>query len=172
VSTPAQTIVINDREKVAEKESVKDDPISGSHGLLTWAGVFAFLAIVGGSILWFRKKRKLPVMVEPVIENTIPAAAELLRPAAELSGGDKLFYTTLRQCIWNFFTLHFGLTGSKMNSRDLIVMMKHRQINEKAQISILEILQECETGIFTDAHIQTDRKLLLDKAKTSLESIA
>lgn len=173
VTTEVQIIMVNDKEKVTEQDIVsKDQSISNKINLLTWGGILALLAVIAGCFLWFRKKRKPQVKVEPSVEKTIPAVSELLRPAAEFSGEDKLFYTMLRQCIWSFFTLHFGLTGSRMNSRDLLVIMKHKQLDEKAQHSILEILQECETGIFTDAHIQTDRKALVKKTEISLENIA
>lgn len=168
VLTKAQTITISNREKITEtKEGVrKTSSAPGDYNLAIYGTILGIIVITLGFV-WFRKKAPQPDALI-IKEEVIPSVNEILQPATAFTGEDKLFYATLRQCIWNFFTLHFGLTGSKMNSRDLIAIMKHQQADEKSQLAILGILQECETGIFTDAQIQTDRTALLNKTEESL----
>ena len=58
-----------------------------------------------------------------------------------------------------------------MNNYHLRMLMDQEQIDQSTQSTILEIMQECETGIFTDALIPTDRDALLKKTTQSLESL-
>ena len=78
----------------------------------------------------------------------------------------------LRTCIWFFFTQHFGLTGSKMNRSGLVEVMQKKNIDEKDQKTILEILDQCSTGVFTNAEDMTDKKKLLEETKNVLVKIS
>jgi hypothetical protein len=122
-------------------------------------------------IFWLNKKTKNKV-AEP---ETMPAklsVADILKPL-QLSPvmNDKGFYALLRGCIWNFFTIRFGLSGSQMSRLNLLAVMHQKNIDEKSREDILDILQECEEGIFTDATAPLDRPALFARTKTVLEKI-
>ena len=91
---------------------------------------------------------------QPVAEitRTFIPVAKILQPAITFSEADDItFYTVLRNCIWNFFTEHFGLTGSNVNKNSVVKIMKQKGIGHKDQERILEILDRCEIGMFTNA---------------------
>ena len=97
----------------------------------------------------------------------------LLQPANIFSeADDKTFYNILRNCIWNFFTVHFDLTGSKMNKSALSIIMKQKRIAEESEKKLLEILDQCETGIFTNVESTGEKKKLLEETKEVLVKIS
>lgn len=174
ISTEAQKLVINNDEVTDKDESVGSDSRQGNTMLkiLGIVGIAAVLAL-GGWIVWAypRAQRKKAELERLAAKPALPTAKELLQPAYSYVGEDKGFYATLRHCIWKFFSIHSGLTGSKMNIRDLQSIMIQKQLDNKSQQVLVEILQECETGIFTDAHIPADRKGLLNKTEECLQKM-
>ena len=137
---------------------------------LAGAVLFTVIAIL---LIWFRKTRSTKKQV-PVAEasNTVVSVAEILKRAHTFSeADDKTFYSVLRTCIWFFFTQHFGLTGSKMNRSDLAEVMQKKNIDEVNQKTVLEILDQCSTGVFTNAGDTADKKGLLNETKNVLVKI-
>jgi hypothetical protein len=171
VTTQPLNITINDNQKVAEQAPEAGDNSGGPDRYHEYFIMLILLAAMGVCIGWYKLRSKKPAQSELAAEQGLPSVTALLGPAAEFSGEDKLFYTTLRQCIWNFFTLHFGLTGSKMNNYNVRSLMQQQQADEATQLNVLEILEECETGMFTTAYIQTDRKALLKKTEENLKKL-
>jgi hypothetical protein len=98
---------------------------------------------------------------------------KILQPAITFSEADDItFYTVLRKCIWNFFAEHFGLTGSSVNKNSVLKIMNQKGIGHKDQERILEILNRCEVGMFTNADDTADKKQLIKETKELLEHIA
>jgi BatD DUF11 like domain len=138
---------------------------------LAGAIVFVFMAIL---LSWSRKartaKKQVPVAETP---NTVVSVAEILKRAQTfIEADDKTFYSVLRTCIWFFFTQHFGLTGSKMKRSGLAEVMQKKNIDEVSQKTILDILDQCSTGVFTIAEDTTDKKRLLEETRSMLVKIS
>lgn len=169
VSTKAQKLVISNKEEAVGKDVVVKSE-SGPGGVLIGLGIVALLAITGGWLLWLRarEKRKEAELEKLAAKEALPGVRELLQPAIDYTGDDKGFYSTLRQCIWNFFSVHTGLTGSKMSIRDLQSIMIKKQVDDDSRQVIIDVLQQCEAGIFTDAYIQADKSVLLKRAEECL----
>lgn len=173
VSTKKVVVTVSNTEKTpAMILPASPDPVaSGRPVLLLLAGLFVFI-VAGTWLLWFRKKSRVTASDELQQENTRHSVEEIMHPAwMAIQGDDKLFYATLRDCIWKFFLTHFGLRGSKMSRQDLLAMMRQKRVDEISQQTIMEILQQCETGIFADVKIEIDKKELLAKAKAGLEAV-
>jgi hypothetical protein len=137
--------------------------LTGVGGLLVIAGVF----------YWVRKNKPASTK-QSSLENTSStiSVVRILQPAYTFSeADDKTFYTVLRNCIWEFFSLHFGLTGSRMNKGVLAKTMDEREVSTNDKKHVLEILDQCETGIFTNAQSNTDRKKMLEEAKEVLKRL-
>jgi hypothetical protein len=175
ITIPEARITVSDGKKITEREpGVTTGSTVFFNKKVAWLTVFTIIAFIGAYLLWLVKKRKT-AKEKPVLkkELVVPGVAEILRPATMISiGDDKLFYAGFRSCIWNFFALHFALSGSKMNRQNLLAVMNQRQVDENLQFAILELLQQCETGIFADARITNDRKLMLEKAHEILSQIS
>jgi hypothetical protein len=172
--TKSAAIAISTEEKSPEKiEEVKKESGKRNYSIPFLSGLVALLAGIGGLIVWSRKKSKAAIALQESKKEPLPlSVAEILQPAIVFSKADnKLFYTLLRSCIWNFFSIHFGLKGSNMSRQNLVAVMNGKKVNEKSQQTILEILQDCETGIFADVNMEIDRKTLLAKTREALEEI-
>jgi hypothetical protein len=175
VSTQSVSVTINEKEKnpgvVSVMPGKKDSQSIDSWFLLLLVGFFV-LSGVGVWFLWFRKKEKanLPALV--VTQPTLPSLSEILMPASVVvMADDQLFYTTLRNSIWEFFTLYYGFTGSKMNRRELLSVMQQRKADLASQATIVEILEQCETGIFTGVLMNADKDEMLAKTREALEKL-
>lgn len=172
VSSNSIHVKVSNSEKLVEKVGSKETKAGNNKkyrtvwiaGGLLLATIFIFIARVKKN----KKLIKVPILTET---NNHPTVTEILQPAHVFSGADdKMFYNTLRNCIWNFFTGRFGLTGSKMNKTALLIAIQH--IDEKNKKAILDILDQCETGIFTNVESAGEKTKLLEETKQVLEQIS
>lgn len=133
--------------------------------------VLAVLVVLG---YWaFRKKEPVKpyVIVE---ENPIvvpPSADEILQPATEqLQSSDKEFYSSLYQSIWRHLAQQFNLSGTEMNKQ--MLSMKLDEQGFAGKNDLLQVLQHCETGMFTNVILEENREKLLQKVKQLLEQMS
>ena len=139
---------------------------------LIGGGILLFL----GGLFWFFKRRKINAekkQVQPVKrEGDFLSVKEILAPASLLiQAGDKTFYAALRQSIWNYFEFHFNLSGSEMSKENIVAKLKESKVDEGLTIAIMDILHQCEAGLFTNASLAADKTILLDKAQKVLEKV-
>jgi hypothetical protein len=176
ITTEPITITINNKEAARSNlQKAENTTTSGSNYIMIWSLAIALLLIAAVALLVVNRKKKKAAIKQPVVEQSpaIPSVSAIMTPAElVIKDNDKIFYTTCQQCIWKFFTFYFGLTGSGMNARNLVAVMRQQQVDEKNQKEIVELLQECETGIFAGATMDTDRHVLLEKINGSLNQIA
>ena len=174
VATKALQLTITNEEKISKpvlKE--KQKKISNRNEMMYWVVGAGLLACLAG-LIWFIQKRnkKLVINESERIETRILSIREILAPVYPVSDlEDKSFYSTLHQCIWNYFRLNFDLSGSDMNKNSLKRKLKEKQINEGLITNVLDILQQCETGMFTNARLENDKMKLLKNSNEILEGI-
>lgn len=172
VTTRPVKILVNNKENI-KSELVTSKETGVGNNAIAWliAGLFLLIA-VGAWLVWFvmRKRKKEEIPTAPVV--VLPSVEELIAPARlAINDADKIFYTTCQQCAWHFFAIYFGLAGSGMNNRHLQTVMQQKGVDEQSRNKIIELLQECEIGVFAGATIEADKNGLLEKMKTSLEEI-
>lgn len=177
VSSGSINVKITNSEKAFEKINAKESKADENKPYWAlWVTGGLVLAIAAMFIFLSRgRKRKKAVNSIGIAENNSnrPTVTEILQPADTFSDADnKTFYNILRNCIWDFFTVHFDLTGSKMNKSSLSIAMQQKGIDEKSKKTILEILDQCETGIFTNVEDTGDEKQLLEETKEVLQKIS
>ncbi|MGZ8515923.1 MAG: BatD family protein [Chitinophagaceae bacterium] len=175
IYTKPANVQIANLEKYFEKVEVKSSKAKEQKKHLAWWVVAG--GVLASVLLFILIRREKKQQIKPVPDTGVadrrPNVAEVLQPAITFSAADdKTFYNILRNCIWNFFTEHFGLTGSKMNKSTLLVAMQQKKIDEKSRTAILSLLDQCETGIFTSAGDVADKKRLLGETKETLERIS
>lgn len=172
VSSGSVNVKVSNLEKIFEKAEVKESKVTKHKNYRAgWIAAGLVLTTIFIFIVRGRKKKvKAPVITEANNQRTV---AEILQPAYTFSSADdKTFYNILRNCIWDFFTEHFGLTGSKMNKSALLMAMQQKAVEEKNKNAIVEILEQCETGIFTNVESAGEKKKLLEQTKEVLEQIS
>jgi hypothetical protein len=175
IITQALNISITNKEKNTTAITPVDKKMTRYKSRWKWwaTGAIAviFMIVLG---TWLRKNKRIikPVTVAEK-PNTVVSVTEILKTANTFcDADDKTFYSILGNCIWNFFTQHFGLTGSKMNKTGLAEVMQMKAVDPSSQKKILEILDHCETGVFTNIEGAGDKKSLLEEAKNVLVKIS
>jgi hypothetical protein len=128
------------------------------------------LVCLTGLFLSIRKRQRKPVVKED--EKTKPnslSVEEILAPAYfHLAAEDKNFYSSLHGCIWNYFRQQVGLSGSDMNKNSLKRKLEKKKMSQDHIDKVLDILQLCETGMFTNVLLTTDKTELLNKTNELL----
>ena len=176
IATQPMTINIGNSEKSKpgiNKEEKRHVSNSGDTREIAW--IAGILAIILVSVFYWVKKSRNSSKPQPVVEitRTFIPVGKILQPAITFSEADNItFYTVLRKCIWNFFAEHFGLTGSSVNKNSILKIMNQKGIGHIDQERILEILNRCEVGMFTNADDTADKKQLIKETKELLEHIA
>ena len=171
VISKAQNIIINSAEKSGVTITSENNDHTSHDSQWKWwlGGGIALLSIIG-LFIWFRKPKKT-IHQEPMTENvsatnSVNGILQVANTFCEAGG--RTFYSVLRNCIWDFFTTYFGLTGSKMNKASLADVLQKKNIDEESQKAIVEILDQCETGIFTNSGDSGDPRKLLHDTKNVL----
>jgi hypothetical protein len=173
VSAAAIEIKVTDLESkipavniVQQKKIKKNKP-----GILWWAGggvLFIFILIAAA--VWIKRKKKpAPAALK---EKVQPGLEEILLPVAlALKSNDSRFYVLLQKSIWDHVGAGLKLSGSKMNKPDLYKAMREKKLPEDQCREILNLLQQCEAAIFTEAEFVDDKQELLNRTRTALEQI-
>jgi hypothetical protein len=174
VTTKALQLTITNEEKISKpvlKE--KEKKISNGNEMMYWVIGAGLLVCLAGLSWFIQKRKKKPVINENEKPKTeIPSIKEILAPAYILSEAEgKKFYSTLHQSIWNYFRLNFHLSGSDMNKDSLKRKLKEKQVSDRYITDVLDILQQCETGMFTNARLEIDKRELLKNSNEILEKI-
>lgn len=168
------TIKVTTVEKTSKKVESKNSTINEHKKYKAWWWIAAgSLALTIIFLFIWRKTKKTNPPSSITENNNRLTITEILQPATTFSeADDKTFYNILRNCIWNFFTVQFDLTGSKMNKSALSIAMKQKGVTEESEKKLLEILDQCETGIFTHVEEAGDKKKLLEETKEVLVTIS
>jgi len=140
-----------------------------------WLIGMGVLVVCFLGLLWLfrgKKRNAEPLQAKPIGAAAVLSVNEILAPAYLLAhADDKSFYTSLHQAIWQFFAHSFHLSGSEMNKGTLVVRLKENKIDPVLIEKTQYILQQCETGMFTNADLMDDKNSLLQKTKEILEGI-
>ena len=114
-----------------------------------------------------KKKKPLPVVETPV--ETIPSGAEVLRQAYMLlPASDKDFYSVLQQSIWKWLAQRYNLSGTEMNKLTIAVKLRQAGNDEVSINELLQALNQCEAGMFTNVVFEEDREALLVKVRNDI----
>ncbi len=163
-------------------KTINDAAVSNKKEINKKTGQNNYWLISGGLLLlfsglyWVLRKRKI-IGKQSIIKPTVNKAYhlsvnEILAPASLLLlADDKTFYSSLRQSTWDYFRIHFNLSGSEMNKETIFTRLKERKIDAGLSVELKNILQQCEAGLFTNARLEDDKTLLLDKTKDVLEKL-
>lgn len=175
LTTPAQQLYITHEEKAAapittteKKTSIADTNRKAS---LIAGGI-----IIGGVLIallyWFSRKREVKPIAPAQPAVTYQTPAELLANAYMLvPAADNSFYRVLQRAIWDFFRQHFDFAGSGMNKDSLAAKLEERKIDPLLKARIMNVLQQCETGIYTGIMQDESREMLLNEIKSALDEV-
>ncbi len=111
------------------------------------------------------KKLEVPPRVPPSVE-------EILMPASQaLDRENKIFYRELTRSIWDYFQDRFPDSNINMNKPDLASFLNRKAVKPELINKLMMILHQCETGVYTNAEMNSSKPELLQQSKQTLESI-
>jgi hypothetical protein len=165
------SLLIGSEEKaktipVAEKkESIA--AINQRVSLVAAGIVVAFLLFI--LIYWVIQKKPQKIVLEEKPGVVYPTVDEVLQPAYLLiPAADKDFYAAVQQAIWKYISPRLHLRGSEMNKKALSQRMVEKSYTPAV---LLQLLEHCEAGMFTNAALDENKEVLLEKVKTVLGEI-
>ncbi len=160
-----KTEVVNDPE---EKVSITD--INRKTSFIA-AGIVVFAVLIV-MLYWIlhKKRNSATAIAEEQPAVVFPSAEESLQPVYhELGNSSREFFTALHQSVWKRMTLLFQLSGTDMNKE--VLEKKLEKSGTAVQERILQVLELCEAGMFTQAAIDENREQLLAEVKDLLEQV-
>ena len=170
VTTKPQQIMIG--EKKQQTISVVDKKETSGNGKY-WLEAAGLLVVIAGIVFWMMKRRKVLATEQAILtteKTTVITINELLE-TVQLNETHKIFYTTLHQAVWSFFGNYYKLAGTEMNKENLFARMKESGLDRSLKDETATLLQQCETGMFTNVSITEDRELFFKNTKRLLGEI-
>lgn len=171
-SSAPLTVEIGPEEKKMIVSEGKKTSITATNASASKTAVIIIIALVLIVMIYWIRYQKEP---EPIKEEkvSLPTVDELLAPAyAGITADDRKFYSTLHQCTWDFFIIHFQLSGSDMNKDKAIAKMTSAGIAPSSIDAIETVLRKCEAGMFTRADIAENKEELLRYTEEVLKKIS
>ncbi len=164
-------LVINEEKKQLVAAEQKISIAEKSENAARKAGIIVVLLVLVILLYWiFRKKETEKPAPAPAI-TVRPSIENLLEPAyAAISSEGNQFYSTLRSIIWKYVAGQFFLSGSEMNKHTLRTKMKEAGLLPSTTNPFILLLEQCETGIFTDV-LENNKEILLQQAEKLLKEI-
>jgi hypothetical protein len=148
----------------AEKSNQLLIPISAAAAILA--------AVV---IMWTKSRKNKKSLVQENIVNTethIVTVEEILEPAKKaLVENDNIFYEELNRSIWHYFAYRLKNESTLMIKRELTNILSSKNISSGKIDSLMKIIHQCETNIYTNAVIDIDKKELFENTQRLLLSV-
>lgn len=170
VTTKPQQITIS--EKKQQTISVVDKKATNGNEKYWLAGA-GLVFVLAGIVFWMMKRKKVSATEQAILtteKTTIIKINDLLE-TVQLNETDKNFYTTLHQAVWSFFGDYYKLAGTEMNKENLFARMRESGIDKSLIDETATVLQQCETGMFTNVSNTEDRLLIFNNVRRLLREI-
>jgi len=94
----------------------------------------------------------------------IPARLTLKSPG-------KIFYEELDRCIWNYLYDRLQVYNTQLIRRDLANILVSKGMSNDPANKLIEIIHQCETGIYTNVELNLSKSGLLESTQQILEVI-
>jgi len=177
VSTKPLDFVVNSNYKEEKKLSAVLAPKGSRSKFNLWIVGLAILISIIALVLWSRfnsaQKNKIVQQQLQVIDvPQINSIEESLKSAELLINDDsKLFYAELHHSIWNYLNQNLNLLGSQLNKTNLSKNLVGKGIDSSNVEELVNLIHQCEVGLYTNAEIDVNKNELFEDAKRILREI-
>lgn len=168
ITRPLQLTVDN---RIKETSPKPDTYAAEGESRSWWLITAVMLVLVSaiGVLVW-KNRKHTPKQTDSEPLSTHKSADHFLTSAREHIQQPG-FYQSLQSGIWQFLGERFNLAGSGMSKQNLQAVLMQQQTPENDRQDLLQLLQETETGIYTQANLEHDRQALLDRAEQLLRRL-
>jgi hypothetical protein len=139
-----------------------------------WLLVSLLFVLIAGIFLWLKNKQSAGRRAEEkrkMNESANPSFSTeeiFMATWSALDSEDQVFYKELDLAIWNYFKHRLRLSGSQMNKVALKNILITKKIRQDLVGKLVEIIHQCETGMYTNAEMNLNKK---DALKTTEQII-
>ncbi len=175
VSSSPISIFISSKNKKTRLAAVPVIVVKAHDKWFIWllaAGLGVLIVIL---YLLLRNRKKISSSAQHEIEEpakTYVPLEEILMPAsAMIASNDKSFCEELKQTIWNFFYNRLTPGALPTNKIELANVLRNKGIRQSLVDQLMEIIRQCETGLYTNAEINVDKTRLFRDARNTLDGI-
>ncbi|MDP9230293.1 MAG: BatD family protein, partial [Bacteroidota bacterium] len=136
------------------------------------AMVFLAILLITGWII--KKQKQNKNSASQLQRNGIETATieNDLMPVSLLSiAGNKTFYREIDYAVWKYFNKKLNVAGSEMTKTTLTKKLNAAGINASLIDELMLILQQCETGMYSDTDLEINRKDFFLKVENLLKQV-
>lgn len=171
ITSDALALTVSNEERKAKPVSEERSTRIKEDANAAWIGAAIAIGVVAVVILYwiFNKKENKQEQIFPVVERHA-SPGELLEPVYQ-AGDDKTFYAALRMATWSFLSSRFDLSGSGLNKQLVQSRMKGKGLDDDRVTKVLQLLDQCDAGIFTNAELGNNREKLITETQRLFEEI-
>jgi hypothetical protein len=163
-----------------EKEKEKIAGEATSHPVpsivFIWLSIGLFVMVLASvALFWSNKNSRRKTQQIPVaragIETDLSIEDILESSRIFLVADNNNFYRELHRAIWEYFRQKIKVSRSAMNKLSLVQFLQQQEIADNIVISLIEIMDRCETVMYTDSIPVDSKKDLFAQTKIVLRSI-
>ena len=167
-----ELLVRNEDKKNNVIEEYKTSITENAEKAARTAGIIVVLLVLIILVYWIFRKTPTEKVPPECQQPALFSLESLLEPAyTAISEENNRFYSILHGIIWEFNAQKFSLSGSGMKKQILADKMREANIKMSVADSLLQVLEQCETGMFTTTNLSGDRNSLLLQVKEVMENI-
>jgi hypothetical protein len=176
ITTEVSRVTVHEEEM---KSVPPENPSTRPEAKKFPAWIIAILTLVAAAIVilitWTRKKKKSgpEPRSTPANEELKPVSIEQLLQPARFAwvAEDRKFYSILQKVIWDFLAARLDLAGSHVNKKELLLALSKSKMDQQQIRVVIEVLEQCETAIFTGTEPLETKENLLTKAERALQQL-
>jgi hypothetical protein len=140
-----------------------------------WPIAIGLLVSAAASLIWLKTERGSQLKKEKEVQRPgkkFTSVEEVLEPAwLALHDHDKIFYEALERSIWDYFNERINDPDVQIHKKELADILTLNGITNETTNKLLNILHQCEQGIYTNADLRFNKRELFDNTREILLSI-
>src|SRR4030095_537241 len=177
VSTKPLYFIVNSNYKEEKKLNTVLVPKGSRNQFNLWIVGLAISILIIALVLLsrFNSTQKNKIVQRQLQVIDIPQTSsieESLKPAELAIYNDgKLFYAELHHSIWNYLNQNLNLLGSQLNKINLSKNLVARGIDSSSVEELVNLIHQCEVGLYTNAQIDVNKNEIFENAKRILRDI-
>lgn len=166
----SQPLQLTITHKPENKSKAKINIMGSRKRLPSWLIPAGFFSLIILSVGWYLNRKK-QIQLSAEKEKQVPLEAdisieEMLLPLTGLINSDnKSYCRELNYFFWKYFNRKLQISGSEMNKVFLAEKLRTAGVEISLIDELISLLQQCETGIYTDANSMADKEIFLEQAK-------
>jgi hypothetical protein len=148
-------------QKIEQAVDVKKDN-NKKPGLIIIILIVVFVSLFAGFLYLKKKSSKQEQEKYPLVNTAQINEHESL---FKIKPGQPGFYAAIHADLWKLLSVKFGIKGSELNKQNLSSLLLAANMPTNLGAGIIDLLNDCEIGMFTNAIPDKEQEEILERAK-------